>query len=86
MGFDHARNRAHAETGAQSDESVARHRSDAGSDAAPKSALDGALDAQDVDGADGCSDKNSYDDADGNDERIGQKLHAPSFAGPRREP
>ena len=79
-------NGADAHGRAQGDQAVAQHGAEARRNASPKTALDGALDAQHVDGADGRGDKNSDDDADGDNERIGQKLHAPSFAGPRREP
>ena len=72
--------------GAQGDQAVAQHRTEARRNASPKTALDGALYAQYVDGPDGRGDKNSNDNANGDNERIGQKLHAPSFAGPRREP
>ena len=77
---------AHTHRRTQCDQSVAEHGSETRRNASPKSALDSALDAQDIDGTDRRGDKDSNDDANGDDERIGQKLHAPSFAGPHREP
>ena len=56
---------------------VAQHRADAGRDAAPEAALNGALDAQHIDRSDRCRDQNAYQEPDRNDKWVGKVVHQP---------